>query len=83
MRADDITVLARTPEGRLKTGYVLFSDGKEWQLNASDWNSPFFAVKTGRYGPWHIDGFERLISPPKRVAALKQKLTDMGEGPAK
>ncbi|MGP9509125.1 MULTISPECIES: hypothetical protein [Halomonas] len=34
---------------------------------------------SGRPSQWAVENFRRIVTYPKRVAALKKKLADMGE----
>lgn len=54
-------------------GEVRFSDGVSWVFSISSLDRIYFTIDSGRPSPF-MENFERLIAPPKRVAALKKHI---------
>jgi len=81
MRVSAITPRARSTEGRLVSGYALFSDGKEWQFDCRKLDDIYFTIDSGIASQESVTNFDRIIAPPKRVAALRKKLYGIGEAP--
>lgn len=79
MHVTKITPISINRSGRLIVGLAHFSDGKIWKFSTKNWNIPIFYVDSGKGGQESMYNFEKCISPPKRVAALKTKLIEMKE----
>lgn len=80
--AEKITPIARGSEsGRITAGIVRFSDGKEWKFSCNRWDDIFFTIDSGIPSQLGIADHVRNIAPPRRVAALRAKLEEMGEAP--
>lgn len=82
MKVDSIIPETRNASGLLLAGTAKFSDGKEWRwIRVHGDGSYVFVIDSGIPSQWGVTNYGRTVSYPKRVDALKQKLSDLGELP--
>lgn len=79
MEITDLSGYVRNAQGVLMSGECEFSDGKCWKWHRSQGGDLYFSLDSGRPSQWAVENFSRIVTYPKRVAALKKKLADMGE----
>ena len=78
MRVTSITPNGRNGQtGEFDSGDVLFSDGKDWKFWFSRYDgSVQFLVDSGVPSQWSASNYGRMISPPKRQAAVIKYFED-------
>lgn len=70
----------RNTSGTMLGGVCEFDDGKEWRWHRSiDTGKFYFTIDSGVPSQWGFCNYGRIVAYPKRVAALVEKLTEMGE----
>lgn len=80
MQVDKLTVHTKNSSGVAISGEVLFSDGKEWKwFRATEGKTLHFNIDSGVPSQWGLGNYGRTIEPPKRVAALKTALAEIGQ----
>ena len=80
MRVIDLEPWARNAAGQLLSGICTFSDGKVWKWHRShDDGSFYFTIDSGVPSQWSLGNYGRTVAYPKRVAALREKLQEIGE----
>lgn len=83
MQVDSIIPETRNANGLLLAGTAKFSDGKEWHwIRVHGDGSYCFVIDSGIPSQWGITNYSRTVAYPKRVAALVDKLRELGEIPA-
>lgn len=70
----------RNASGKISGGIVTFSDGKVWTWHRSTHDGSFyFTIDSGVPSQWSHGNSGRQVSYPKRVDALKKKLSEIQE----
>jgi hypothetical protein len=76
----EISIWGRNNDGKVRSGECTFRDGKKWRWSRSLMDgSYYFTIDSGMPSQWSMANYGRMISPPKRVTALKKKLQQEGE----
>ena len=80
MKATKIIPHGRNTQGVLLSGICEFSDGKKWKWHRSNHTGEFFfTIDSGRATQWGVGDYVRMVAYPKRVAALRDLLGELGE----
>jgi hypothetical protein len=80
MKVQSIIPETRNSRGVLLAGTAKFSDGKEWRwIKVHGDGSYCFVIDSGIPSQWGQTNYGRTVAYPKRVAALKEKLAELGE----
>ena len=75
----EVESYGRNTSGTPLGGIATFSDGKVWKWHYSQHTKDYyFTIDSGTPSQWSCGNYGRMVAYPKRVAALKTKLEELG-----
>ena len=77
MKVIDVIQKGKSPDGKITSGVAVFNDGKEWSFIPLH-DSYAFIIDSGIPSQESVLNYQRVISPAKRVSALKKWMENSG-----